>query len=170
VLNGRADAQLGTRQSGDPRVAGALDRVGVKYAVDGDGDFRLTLEKIGTVEPQLVYINSQTTKLGALEIREIWAPGAVSEKPFSQEALAAMLTENHRTVLGAWRIVEIPQGQLAVFAAQVSADSDALTLVTVALAVGKVAELSPMPKVGKESSNNDSPARPRVTGGRLCAR
>jgi hypothetical protein len=39
---------------------------------------------------------------------------------------------------------------VAVFAAQVSADADAMTLFTVAVTVARVAELQPLPAVEKE--------------------
>jgi hypothetical protein len=77
----------------------------------------------------------------------------VSREQFSQQALATLLADNHRMPLGAWRIVDSPLGQLAIFAAQVSADADAVTLFTEAVTVAKAAELQPLRDAEKESGH-----------------
>lgn len=123
----------------DPRVKAALDRIGYKYELDKQNDYKLTpiqTEQIGTAadgkpiwRTQLVYINSNTEKYGSLEIREVLAPAFLSDGPLSAEVANKLLRENNTVKLGSWRVVHINSGPnvgkyLAMFAAQINADSD----------------------------------------------
>ena len=59
----------------DPRVATALDAIGIEPEIDADGDYKLTLkvDEDGN-RTQIVYVISSTERYGNLEIREVWAP------------------------------------------------------------------------------------------------
>ena len=76
LLPAALEAQVG--RSGpkpDPRVAAALDAIGIEPEIDADGDYKLTLkvdEDGGRT--QIVYVISSTERYGNLEIREVWAP------------------------------------------------------------------------------------------------
>ncbi len=59
----------------DPRVEKALKKLGLKYEVDKDGDFKLVFS-VEDDRTQVVFINSTTETLGKMEIREIWSPTA----------------------------------------------------------------------------------------------
>lgn len=123
----------------DPRVNAALDRIGYKYELDKNNDYKLTpiqTEQTGTSadgkpiwRTQLVYVNSNTEKYGSLEIREVLAPAFLSNGPLSTEVANRLLRENNSVKLGSWRLVAINSGPnagkyLAMFAAQINADSD----------------------------------------------
>jgi hypothetical protein len=64
-------------QAGEPdqRVEKALKKLGLKYTVDKDGDFKLIFTTEGD-RTQVVFINSGTETLRKMEIREIWSPVA----------------------------------------------------------------------------------------------
>ena len=160
-------AQLGKGKPADPRVAALLDRIGCDYHVDSDGDYCLNFGEEGDDKPRLVYINSRTQSLGRLEIREVWSPAFASKTPFPAELLTEMLLDNDRKLVGAWRVLKLPEGYLAVFAVQIAADSDAAALATVLLAVSKSTHCQAVPPADKEASGA-RPTATRHTAGRLC--
>jgi|SRR5437763_5120432 len=139
-------AQVGTatqKPSPDPRVKSALERVGYNYELDANNDYKLVpieTEQVGTkpdgkplFRSQLVYVNSNTEKYGSLEIREVLAPAFLSNGLLSAELANRLLRENNSVKLGSWRLVLISSGPnvgkyLAMYAAQISADSDAESL------------------------------------------
>jgi hypothetical protein len=127
----------------DPRIKVALDQIGYKFAMTDDNDYKLVpiqTEQSGTgadgkpvFRSQLVYVNSNTEKYGTLEIREVLAPAFLSNGPLSAAVANRLLRENNSVKLGSWRLVVINSGQnagkyLAMYAAQIAADSDAESL------------------------------------------
>ena len=127
----------------DSRIKTALEEIGYKYELTDDNDYKLVpiqTEQSGNqsngppnYRSQLVYINSNTEKYGSLEIREVLAPAFLAEPPVSAEIANKLLRENNSTKLGAWRLVPINSGPnrgkyLAMYAAQINANSDAETL------------------------------------------
>jgi hypothetical protein len=141
-----ASAQLGSaarKPPADPRVKAALDQIGYKIQMTDDNDYKLVpiqTEQSGTTadgkpifRSQLVYVNSNVEKYGTLEIREVLAPAFLSNGPLSAAVANRLLRENNSVKLGSWRLVVINSGQnagkyLAMYAAQISADSDAESL------------------------------------------
>src|ERR671938_271382 len=141
-----ASAQLGTaakKPPADPRVKAALDEIGYKYEFVANNDYKLVpiqTEQDGTTpdgkpkfRSQLVYVNSNTEKYGTLEIREVLAPAFLSNGPLSAAVANRLLRENNSVKLGSWRLVVINSGEnagkyLAMYAAQIAADSDAESL------------------------------------------
>ena len=137
-----AFAQVGNtakKPPADPRVKAALDEIGYKFELTDDNDYKLVpiqTEQTGTSadgkpiwRSQLVYVNSNTEKYGTLEIREVLSPAFLSNGPLSAAVANRLLRENNSVKLGSWRLVVINSGAnagkyLAMFAAQVSADSD----------------------------------------------
>ena len=143
VLFSTASETKAQKPGADSRVRSALDEIGYKYELTDDNDYKLV--PIQTEQSasqsngqpiqrsQLVYINSNTEKYGSLEIREVLAPAFLAEPPISNEVANKLLRENNSTKLGAWRLVPIDSGPnrgkyLAMYAAQINADSDAETL------------------------------------------
>lgn len=115
-----------TRRPADPRVGEALDSLGIPYEVDSDGDYKLTLNvPNGNGRTQLVYINSNTERLGTMEIREVWAPAVRSNGPFSETVSNQLLKISYDKELGAWQTMLFQNGQVyvAVFAAKIAAST-----------------------------------------------
>jgi len=131
------------KPAADPRVKAALDSIGYKYELDSNNDYKLVpiqTEQIGTkpdgtpnFRSQLVYVNSNTETYGSLEIREVLAPAFLSNGPLTPTVANRLLRENNSVKLGSWRLVVINSGPnagkyLAMFAAQIAANSDAESL------------------------------------------
>lgn len=141
-----AKAQVGTaarKTPADPRVKAALDQIGYKFQLTEDNDYKLVpiqTEQAGTgadgkaiFRSQLVYVNSNVEKYGTLEIREVLSPAFLSNGPLSAAVANRLLRENNSVKLGSWRLVVINSGAnagkyLAMYAAQIAADSDAEAL------------------------------------------
>jgi hypothetical protein len=141
-----AAAQIGTaakKPPADPRVKAALDEVGYKFELDSNNDYKLLpiqTEQSGTgadgkpiFRSQLVYVNSNVEKYGTLEIREVLSPAFLANGPLSAAVANRLLRENNSVKLGSWRLVVINTGAdagkyLAMYAAQIAADSDAESL------------------------------------------
>lgn len=141
-----ASAQVGipaSKPPSDPRIKVALDKIGYKYEMTADNDYKLVpirTEQVGTkpdgtpnMRSQIVYVNSNTEKYGALEIREVLAPAFLSTGPLTADVANRLLRENNSVKLGSWRLIPINSGAnagkfLVMFAVQIAADSDAETL------------------------------------------
>lgn len=123
----------------DARVERLLKEVAAEYTVDEDGDFRLVYD-IGGGRSQLVWIPSGTSKFGALEIRQIWSIAHRSKGPLPADLANQLLDRNGAVILGGW-LTEPAGDELGViFAVQVAAETDALSLRSAIHAVATTAD------------------------------
>lgn len=123
----------------DVRVERLLEEVAAEYSVDEDGDFRLVYD-IGGGRSQLVWIPSGTSDFGALEIRQVWSIAHRSQGPLPVELANRLLDRNGAVILGAW-LTEPAGDELGViFAVQVAAETDALSLRSAIHAVATTAD------------------------------
>ncbi len=98
-----------TVRNPDPRVERALKKLGLKYEVDEDGDFKLVFA-VEDNRAQVVIINSTTEALGKMEIREVWSPIAkfASNPPCD---LSLELLEKHGTFkIGSYQYKKLRSG------------------------------------------------------------
>ncbi len=142
-------AQVGAKKAGDPRVEKILKEADLKYTVDGDGDFRL-INDVGDGRTQLALILSNTSELGTLEIRQIWSIAYGSKTPFSARVANRLLEQNSRVKLGAWQVRTMGDDYVAVFSAQIAADTDRLSLLSALHAVTTTAD-----EIEKELTGKD---------------
>ncbi len=128
-------------KTGDPRVARMLDILGLKYRVDAQGDYQVSF-RLEHDRHQTVFIRSQTSHLGPLEIREIFSVGYESEGPLSGDVANALLVHNAHVKLGAWSLLRSSETNqcFAVFTAQIAADTDPASLMTTITAVVETAD------------------------------
>ncbi len=123
----------------DARVERLLKEVAAEYTVDEDGDFRLVYD-IGGGRSQLVWIPSVTSNFGALEIRQVWSIAHRSKGPLPADLANRLLDRNGAVILGAW-LTEPAGDELGViFAVQVAAETDALSLRSAIHAVATTAD------------------------------
>ncbi len=119
---------LGGNRRGDPRVKGVLDRLGFRYEVDNDGDFKVQVLLPGG-RSQVGFINSGTQLFCGIEIREIWSLAFIAPGLPNERLANILLKDNSEVKLGAWRVKELRDGRsLVIFAAHISADVDEETL------------------------------------------
>lgn len=139
VLAASAYAQSNSAKQIDHRAERLLLTAKLSFEIDDDGDFRLELP-IGNDRTQFVWVISQTSKLGDLEIREIWSIGYRSAEPFSQEVGNRLLQANSKVKLGAWQMRRLGEDHVAVFSAQIAAQTDVQTLLLSIHAVSSTAD------------------------------
>lgn len=126
--------------TGDPRVRRLLEQLEWKYTVDSDSDFKILFD-MGQGRSQQGFICSKTQSLAGLEIREMFSIGYECDGPLPATVANLLLQMNSRVKLGAWRAIRLDSGRhLAMFGAQIAANTDAHTLKTTFLAILGVAD------------------------------
>jgi hypothetical protein len=107
---------------GDDRIRATLDKIGWRYEVDKDGDFKVTM-KTEDDRTQVVWIPSQTQKLGNFEIASIASVGYVSREPLEGKVANQLLMENGGKKLGAWEVLKSQKSHVAIFSTKVDINS-----------------------------------------------
>jgi hypothetical protein len=131
--------QVGESKSGDDRVEKLLKAAELNYVIDSDGDFRL-LNDVGEGRSQIVWILSNTSTLGTLEIREVWSVAMRSSEPLSAEIANRLLAQNGMVKLGAWQVRRMGENYVAIFSAQINANTDQRSLLLALHAVTTTAD------------------------------
>jgi hypothetical protein len=128
-------------QAGEPdqRVEKALKKLGLKYTVDKDGDFKLILTTQGD-RSQVVFINSDTETLRKMEIREIWSPAAKFSSTPPSALSQALLEKNGSFKIGSYAYKKAGDVYVLVFHAQIPANASAEELLSVVIGVAGVAD------------------------------
>lgn len=89
----------------DASVASRLDARGVKYQVDGDGDYKVTYNYSEEGRTQLVFVSGGTQSVGGFVIREVFSPAArVSTDGVTGAKALELLTQSSINKLGSWEI------------------------------------------------------------------
>lgn len=123
---------------GDVRVRRALESAGVKYTVDSDGDYRVhwTLENGRT---HVVFVNSNTTRLGSMELRKVWALAFAADE-VSANNLRALLELNAKYKVGGWCMVKRDNKYVVSFDITVAANCAGQALRTFTQIVASTAD------------------------------
>ncbi|SUS05928.1 conserved hypothetical protein [uncultured Defluviicoccus sp.] len=130
---------LGNKAHKDPRVERLLESLSLKYQTTSAGDFKLQFD-LGGGRSQTVIVNSNTETFGRLEIREVASLGLFLQSVPDPAIMLYLLRENGSIKLGAWRVLRGDEGTLVIFAAHISADTDAETLMSVMKLVMRAAD------------------------------
>lgn len=90
--------------AGDASVESRLDARGIKYEVDGDGDYKVVVSYKAEDRTQLVFVSGATESIQGLLVREVFSPaGKVGADAIAGKALA-LLNESRTLKIGAWEI------------------------------------------------------------------
>ena len=90
--------------AGDASVETRLDARGIKYEIDGDGDYKVVVSYKDENRTQLVFVSGATESIKGLVVREVFSPaGRVNGDGVGGQALA-LLAENRTKKIGAWEI------------------------------------------------------------------
>jgi hypothetical protein len=123
----------------DQRVEKALKKLGLKYTVDKDGDFKLIFTTQGD-RTQVVFINSGTETLRKMEIREIWSPAAKFSSTPPPALSQALLEKNGSFKIGSYAYKKAGDVYFLVFNVQISANASAEELLSVVIGVAETAD------------------------------
>jgi hypothetical protein len=89
----------------DASVKTRLESRGIKYEIDGDGDFKVTYNYSKEERTQLVFVSGKTETVGGFQVREVFSPAARVGKNGIDGKKAIELLENSRKYkLGGWEI------------------------------------------------------------------
>jgi hypothetical protein len=89
----------------DASVKRRLDQAGMKYEIDRDGDFKVTVSFAKQRRTQMVFVSGATETIGGLTVRKIFSPAATVASDGITGAKALELLRDSRTKkLGAWEI------------------------------------------------------------------
>lgn len=145
VIATMVPAQVGEaakKKTPDPRVRKLLDEADMTYKVDEDGDYRLVFG-FEDDRTQLVFIFSNTEKLGDMEIREIWSVGYLAEdeeEGMTLKIAKDLLRENSRVKLGAWELGRFSGKEAGIFTAKIAAETRLKSLLITLRAVAVTAD------------------------------
>lgn len=134
----------------DRTVAAALDREGITYEVDGDGDYKIIWGFTDDDRTQLVFVTSATESVDLLAVREVLAPVAISPKPFDLATLTTLMRANSELKLGAYRLVQGDGSQGIWFAVHLPASANDSQLRSAIELVAAVADLREKELTGKD--------------------
>jgi hypothetical protein len=89
----------------DASVNARLTARGIKFEVDGDGDYKVTYSYKKEGRSQLVFVAGKTEQVGEFKIREIFSPaGRVAKDGISGAKALEFLKESRLNKLGSWEL------------------------------------------------------------------
>lgn len=89
----------------DASVTARLKERGMKYEVDGDGDYKATYNYSKEGRTQLVFVRGQTETVGGFTIREVFSPaGRVEKDGINGKKALELLAASSDMKLGSWEI------------------------------------------------------------------
>ncbi len=96
---------VGAQQTSDASVKVRLAASGIKYEIDGDGDYKVTYSYSKDNRTQLVFVSGATQTVGSFQIREIYSPAARVEKDSIMGSRAfELLKESRGNKIGSWEV------------------------------------------------------------------
>ena len=89
----------------DLLVKRRLDQAGMKYEVDKDGDYKVTISFGREKRTQMVFVSGTTETLGGMTIRRIFSPAAIiATDGITGSRALELLRESRTSKLGSWEI------------------------------------------------------------------
>ena len=90
--------------AGDASVQARLDARGIKYEIDGDGDYKVVVSYKAEHRTQLVFVSGASESIQGLMVREVFSPaGKVGADAVAAKAMD-LLAESRSLKIGAWEI------------------------------------------------------------------
>lgn len=120
----------------DQRIKKALDELDVKYMIDDDGDYAITITYEAEGRSQLVYVVSETDSIEGFEIRDIFSY-AVRDKAPTLEMTSDLMRTSNKSLVGAF---EMTSGGNILYIAKIPANLPAKQLHGIIRAVAAYAD------------------------------
>lgn len=106
------------RAEADQRIKKALDELDVKYMIDEDGDYAITITYEAEGRSQLVYVVSETDSIEGFEIRDVFSY-AVRDKAPTLEMTSGLMRTSNKSLIGAF---EMTSGGNILYIAKIPAN------------------------------------------------
>ncbi len=111
----------------DASVEARLDARGIRYEVDGDGDYKVTYSYEKEKRTQLVFVSGSIEQINGLNVREVFSPAArVSADGIDGAKALELLADSRQKKIGAWEIA----GDVLYFVIKLPDSADASVLET----------------------------------------
>lgn len=121
----------------DSSVASRLDARGMRYEIDGDGDYKVVYNYAEEGRTQLAFVSGRTEDIAGFRIREVFAPAARLDQDGIDGARAlALLQDSREQKLGAWEVA----GDVLYFVIKLPDSVDAAALEAAIDIVAQVAD------------------------------
>ena len=121
----------------DSSVASRLDARGMRYEIDGDGDYKVVYNYAEEGRTQLAFVSGRTEDIAGFRIREVCAPAARLDQDGIDGARAlALLQDSREQKLGAWEVA----GDVLYFVIKLPDSVDAAALEAAIDIVAQVAD------------------------------
>jgi ABC-type glycerol-3-phosphate transport system substrate-binding protein len=102
---GLAFAAAAPAAAEDASVAKRLDREGLKYEVDNDGDYKLTFNYSKEGRTQLVFVSGTTQTVSGVTVREVFSPaGRVEKDGIDGDKALELMAASGQMKMGSWEI------------------------------------------------------------------
>lgn len=89
----------------DASVERRLDQIGMKYQVDKDGDYKVTIDFAKEKRTQIVFVSGSTETASGLTIRKVFSPaGVVATDGITGAKALDLLRNSRRNKIGSWEI------------------------------------------------------------------
>lgn len=135
----------------DNNLAQTLSAAGIAYQVNQRGHLSFVTQ-VSRERTQLVFIASETKRVGNLDWREVWSIGYLTADPSLPESVAIdLLEENATSEQGAWEAGQFLGQRAGIFKARVPADADWSTLETTFQLVSAIADRKESELIGNDN-------------------
>lgn len=92
-------------RAGDSSVEKRLDQAGMKYEIDKDGDYKVTIEFKRERRTQMVFVSGTTESVSGFTVRKIFSPaGTVATDGIDGAKALELLRDSRGKKLGSWEI------------------------------------------------------------------
>lgn len=89
----------------DSSVKSQLDQIGMKYEVDKDGDYKVTIDFAKERRTQMVFVSGTTESVSGFSVRKIFSPaGTVATDGINGAKALELLRDSRVKKLGSWEI------------------------------------------------------------------
>ena len=89
----------------DASVKARLDQVGMKYEIDKDGDYKVTIDFAKERRTQMVFVSGATEALSGMTIRKIFSPaGTVATDGINGAKALELMRDSRSNKIGSWEI------------------------------------------------------------------
>ena len=149
--NAAANAETAEPKA-DPEIKALLDRLGLKYEIDEDADFRL-VNGLDDDRSHVMFIESEKSEFRDVQVRRVWAVGykaPESTNRIPSPVLRFLMEQSGSVKVGSWGLRQFGDLEVAVFTVRVMGELSDDEWSTVLIAVSETADEAELELTGKD--------------------
>lgn len=148
----KANAEANAKPKADPEIKAMLDRMGLKYEIDEDADFRL-VNGLDDDRSHVMFIESAKSEFRDVKVRRVWAVGykaPESTNRIPSPVLRFLMEQSGSVKVGSWGLRQFGELEVAVFTVRVMGELSDDEWSTVLIAVSETADEAELELTGKD--------------------